>query len=466
MRCLLPSRSANFGERLQLQHWYASAVTKERPSPSILAIHRCLCQRPGGRLTRYDRSVPCIRDHQRDGRRTRRLYRFAGTCRRSSISPLDPDRILQHLERRSSFEATAARALSIISPSHRRRREPSGTPGAGAARRRRRSWPTHHGVRRIASSEKGGVLGRHATTAIVQIRDKSAARGRTSRRRTCRVGVVDGIEPSPHDPRRAFLAVSAYRTDDFRPYIYRTDDHGQTWTLLTTGNGIPASTFIRVVARIRCARAALCRRRVRHVRLADDGRAVAVAAAEPARHAGHRPRRAPGRPRPVDQWAIVLDPGRRDAASRAGGAARSTAHLFPPRDTYRLPTSAEEADDAVSVRRLLCLQRARPLYAGARIERHELGEEPPEGAISTRGFPESRPSRSRLSILGTDGARRSGRSSIPTKREDGRPARGRPESLQLGLRDDSLGGWTTGGAPGPRVAAGVTKARLTAERRV
>jgi hypothetical protein len=61
-------------------------------------------------------------------------------------------------------------------------------------------------------------------------------------------GTVNAIELSAHDPARAFIAVHRYRQDDFRPYIFRTDDSGKTWTRLTDGsNGIPADHFVRVV---------------------------------------------------------------------------------------------------------------------------------------------------------------------------------------------------------------------------
>jgi len=53
-------------------------------------------------------------------------------------------------------------------------------------------------------------------------------------------GTVNRIELSPHRPGRAFLAVYRYRTDDFSPYVFRTDDYGESWSLLTDGrNGIP-----------------------------------------------------------------------------------------------------------------------------------------------------------------------------------------------------------------------------------
>lgn len=61
-------------------------------------------------------------------------------------------------------------------------------------------------------------------------------------------GQVNMIELSAHDPGRAFLAVTRYRMDDFRPYIFRTDDYGTSWTQLAGGNsGIPEDHFVRVV---------------------------------------------------------------------------------------------------------------------------------------------------------------------------------------------------------------------------
>ena len=52
---------------------------------------------------------------------------------------------------------------------------------------------------------------------------------------------VNEIVLSPHAAGRAFAVIQRYRMDDFHPYIYRTDDFGASWTLLTDGtNGIPA----------------------------------------------------------------------------------------------------------------------------------------------------------------------------------------------------------------------------------
>ncbi|MBV9773677.1 MAG: hypothetical protein JO040_06985, partial [Gemmatimonadetes bacterium] len=61
-------------------------------------------------------------------------------------------------------------------------------------------------------------------------------------------GRVQNIEPSPHRKGSAYVAVLRYQLGDFRPYIYRTEDYGHSWTLLTDGsNGIPADQPTRVV---------------------------------------------------------------------------------------------------------------------------------------------------------------------------------------------------------------------------
>jgi photosystem II stability/assembly factor-like uncharacterized protein len=53
------------------------------------------------------------------------------------------------------------------------------------------------------------------------------------------------IEPSPHDPATAYVAATCYKLDDYRPYLFKTNDHGETWTKITTG--IPENIFTRAV---------------------------------------------------------------------------------------------------------------------------------------------------------------------------------------------------------------------------
>ncbi len=61
-------------------------------------------------------------------------------------------------------------------------------------------------------------------------------------------GTVNAIELSDHDPGTAYIAVYKYREADFSPYIFKTENYGQSWEQLTNGdNGIPDDHFVRVV---------------------------------------------------------------------------------------------------------------------------------------------------------------------------------------------------------------------------
>jgi photosystem II stability/assembly factor-like uncharacterized protein len=57
--------------------------------------------------------------------------------------------------------------------------------------------------------------------------------------------LVSIIEASPHDAGTAYVAVTRYKWDDFRPYLFKTANYGRTWTKITTGIG--PEDFTRVI---------------------------------------------------------------------------------------------------------------------------------------------------------------------------------------------------------------------------
>jgi photosystem II stability/assembly factor-like uncharacterized protein len=57
--------------------------------------------------------------------------------------------------------------------------------------------------------------------------------------------LINAIEVSPHDANTAYLAVTAYKANDFRPGMYVTTDGGSSWTKRV--EGIEAESFVRVV---------------------------------------------------------------------------------------------------------------------------------------------------------------------------------------------------------------------------
>jgi photosystem II stability/assembly factor-like uncharacterized protein len=56
---------------------------------------------------------------------------------------------------------------------------------------------------------------------------------------------ISTVEPSPTTPGTAYIAVDNHRQDDFRPYVYRTRDHGRTWAEAI--RGLPGDHFVGVV---------------------------------------------------------------------------------------------------------------------------------------------------------------------------------------------------------------------------
>jgi len=57
--------------------------------------------------------------------------------------------------------------------------------------------------------------------------------------------MINAIDASPLDRGVAYVAATAYKSDDFRPYLYKTNDYGKTWTKIV--DGIANDHFTRVV---------------------------------------------------------------------------------------------------------------------------------------------------------------------------------------------------------------------------
>ena len=56
---------------------------------------------------------------------------------------------------------------------------------------------------------------------------------------------INTIEASPFDAGTAYVAATAYKLDDFHPYLFKTTDFGKTWTKIV--NGIPDTHFTRAI---------------------------------------------------------------------------------------------------------------------------------------------------------------------------------------------------------------------------
>lgn len=57
--------------------------------------------------------------------------------------------------------------------------------------------------------------------------------------------MINSIEPDPHRDGGCYVAATAYKNGDFKPYLFKTSDYGKTWTSIVTG--IPSEHFTRVL---------------------------------------------------------------------------------------------------------------------------------------------------------------------------------------------------------------------------
>jgi photosystem II stability/assembly factor-like uncharacterized protein len=57
--------------------------------------------------------------------------------------------------------------------------------------------------------------------------------------------MFNSVEPSPFDPAVCYVAGTSYKSGDYQPYLFRTNDYGKTWTRIV--NGIANEHFTRVL---------------------------------------------------------------------------------------------------------------------------------------------------------------------------------------------------------------------------
>ena len=60
-----------------------------------------------------------------------------------------------------------------------------------------------------------------------------------------KLNMINSIDPSPFKKGKAYIAATSYKFGDYTPYLYKTEDYGKSWTLIT--DGINSSYYTRVV---------------------------------------------------------------------------------------------------------------------------------------------------------------------------------------------------------------------------
>ncbi|MGH9868873.1 MAG: WD40/YVTN/BNR-like repeat-containing protein [Candidatus Polarisedimenticolia bacterium] len=252
--CLaIPSRVQGGG--IEQEDWYViggceSGHVAVDPRNPMITYSGCY----GGSIGRFDHAT----DQERDimawpqlavGQAPKDLkYRFQWNAP-ILLSPHDPA-VLYHTSQFVHRSTNEGQSWTVISPDLTRNDPKKQDASGGPITLDNTGAEVYGTVFALAESPRErGVLWAGSDDGLVHLsRDNGRTWTNVTPKRMPEWGQVNSIEVSPHATGRVFLAVTRYKTDDFRPYIFRTDDHGRTWDLLTDGsNGIPATHFTRVV---------------------------------------------------------------------------------------------------------------------------------------------------------------------------------------------------------------------------
>ena len=60
-----------------------------------------------------------------------------------------------------------------------------------------------------------------------------------------KLNMINSIDPSPFHEGTVYVAATSYKFGDYTPYLYKTEDYGKNWTLIT--NGIKENDYTRVI---------------------------------------------------------------------------------------------------------------------------------------------------------------------------------------------------------------------------
>ena len=173
-------------------------------------------------------------------------YRFQWTFP-IVVSPHDPNTVYaaSNVLHRSTNEG---QSWEVISPDLTRNDPAKMGPSGGPITKDNTSVEYYCTIFAVAESKlEKGVLWVGSDDGLVHV---SRDAGKTWKNVTPPTlppwSMISQIDPGPHEPGTAFVAVNRYKLDDHKPYVFVTYDYGKTWKSI--GAGLPADGgFVRVV---------------------------------------------------------------------------------------------------------------------------------------------------------------------------------------------------------------------------
>jgi photosystem II stability/assembly factor-like uncharacterized protein len=205
----------------------------------------------GGYLTRYDHRTKQLRavnvwpdnpmGHGAEGMKYRFQWNYP-----ILFSPHDPNTLYaagDHLFRSTN----EGQSWEMISPDLTRNDKSKQGPGGGPITKDNTSVEYYNTIFTVAESPvTRGVIWTGSDDGLVQVtRDNGKTWSNVTPKGIPEWIQINSIDASPHDAGAAYVAATMYKSDDFKPYLYRTSDYGRTWKKIDTG--IPDGAFTRVI---------------------------------------------------------------------------------------------------------------------------------------------------------------------------------------------------------------------------
>jgi photosystem II stability/assembly factor-like uncharacterized protein len=401
----VPSRSTSFGAKLTHQFLYAVGGMEaghaafDPNHPEVFYAGG-----PSGRITRYDRATGQFRQIKvypevggTAARNLRHRFEWSAPIR---LSPHDW-KTLYHASQYVHKSTDEGRSWQTMSPDLTTNDKSKQDYSGGPITRDQTSAEVYCTIFALEESPgEPGVLWTGSDDGLVHVtRNGGASWDNVTPKQMPQWGTVNTIDLSARYPGRALIAVHRYRLDDFKPYVFRTDDYGKTWHLLTDGaNGIPPNHFVRVAREDPDRKGLLFAGTEFGMYVSfDDGK-----------HWQSLQLNFPVTPvtdLKVHQKDLVLSTQGRSfwilddltpLHQLTDTVARARAHLFQPRAAYRVRTSEEE-DGGLGT-------APRDLIGGVRVDRERIGTDAPDGAILYAYFAEEPKEEVTLEILDGTGS--------------------------------------------------------------
>jgi photosystem II stability/assembly factor-like uncharacterized protein len=205
----------------------------------------------GGYLTRYDHRTKQLRavnvwpDNPMGSGAEGMKYRFQWSYP-ILFSPNDPNALYaagDHLFRSTN----EGQSWEMISPDLTRNDKSKQGPTGGPITKDNTSVEYYDTIFTVAESPvQKGIIWTGSDDGLVQVtRDDGKSWSNVTPKGMPEWIQINSVEASPHEAGAAYVAATMYKSDDFRPFLYKTSDYGKTWKKIDAG--IPDGAFTRVI---------------------------------------------------------------------------------------------------------------------------------------------------------------------------------------------------------------------------